>query len=178
MRGWSHGQSKDGKQVFGWGTFACGADGAGARCGSHVAMGGDRFDCGQDRLPGNRPALWVSDIDGAQPGHGEHWQVCLTQQLRDRHDAIDAGDAVFASPMRALLLRAVIPVRRHRDLAAKHAAPKPQATGPGAGCRRRHRRPTRNQRLSGNSQHSTRSIRSRTGLSSCPVDRPFRQSRP
>jgi transposase len=68
-------------------------------------------------LGGHRPALWVSDLYGAQQGHAEHWQICLAHQLRDCQYAIDAGDAVFAPRMKALLLRAVVLARRHRDLA-------------------------------------------------------------
>jgi len=68
-------------------------------------------------LGGHRPALWVSDLYGAQQGHAEHWQVCLAHQLRDCQYAIDAGEAVFAPRMKALLLRAVVLARRHRDLA-------------------------------------------------------------
>ena len=45
------------------------------------------------------------------------WQVCLAHQLRDCQYAIEAGDAVFAPRMKALLLRAVVLARRHRDLA-------------------------------------------------------------
>jgi len=41
-----------------------------------------------------------------------------TRALRDCQYAIDAGDAVFAPRMKALLLRAVVLGRRHRDLAA------------------------------------------------------------
>jgi transposase len=68
-------------------------------------------------LAGHRPALWVSDLYGAQQGHAEQWQVCLAHQLRDCQYAIEAGDAVFAPRMKALLLRAVVLARRHRDLA-------------------------------------------------------------
>ena len=68
-------------------------------------------------LDGHRPALWVSDLYGAQQGHAEAWQVCLAHQLRDCAYAIEAGDAVFAPRMKALLLRAVVLARRHRDLA-------------------------------------------------------------
>lgn len=71
-----------------------------------------------EMLAGHRPALWVSDLYAAQQGHAEHWQVCLAHQLRDCQYAIDAGDAVFAPRMKALLLRAVVLARRHRDLAA------------------------------------------------------------
>ena len=67
-------------------------------------------------LGGHRPALWVSDLYGAQQGHAEHWQVCLAHQLRDRQYAIDAGDAIFAPRMKTLLLRAVVLARRHRYL--------------------------------------------------------------
>ena len=68
-------------------------------------------------LGGYRPALWVSDLYGAQQGHADDWQVCLAHQLRDCQYATDAGDAVFAPRMKALLLRAVALARRHRDLA-------------------------------------------------------------
>ncbi len=69
-------------------------------------------------LDGHRPALWVSDLYGAQQGHAEAWQICLAHQLRDCTYAIEAGDTVFAPRMKALLLRAVVLARRSRDLAA------------------------------------------------------------
>lgn len=69
-------------------------------------------------LGGHRPALWVSDLYSAQQGHADGWQVCLAHQLRDCQYAVDAGDTVFAPRMKALLLRAVVLARRHRDLAA------------------------------------------------------------
>ena len=68
-------------------------------------------------LDGHRPALWVSDLYGAQQGHAEDWQICLAHQLRDCTYAIEAGDAVFAPRMKALLLRAVVLARRSRGLA-------------------------------------------------------------
>ena len=68
-------------------------------------------------LDGHRPALWVSDLYGAQQGHAEAWQICLAHQLRDCQYAIDAGDAVFAPRMKALLLRAAVIARRHQVLA-------------------------------------------------------------
>ena len=68
-------------------------------------------------LGGHRPALWVSDLYGAQQNHADGWQICLAHQLRDCQYAIDAGDTVFAPRMKALLLRAVVLARRHRDLA-------------------------------------------------------------
>ena len=68
-------------------------------------------------LDGHRPALWVSDLYAAQQGHAAAWQVCLAHQLRDCQFAIDAGDAIFAPRMKALLLRAVVLARRHRTLA-------------------------------------------------------------
>ncbi len=54
-----------------------------------------------------RPAIWVSDLLGAQQGHGECWQVCLAHQLRDLQYAIDAGDDVFAPIMKRIVVRAV-----------------------------------------------------------------------
>ena len=68
-------------------------------------------------LDGHRPALWVSDLYSAQQGHAEAWQVCLAHQLRDCTYAIEAGDAVFAPRMKALLLRAVVLARRRHALA-------------------------------------------------------------
>jgi hypothetical protein len=56
-------------------------------------------------LGGHRPAIWVSDLYSAQQGHAVEWQVCLAHQLRDCQFAIEAGDAVFAPRMKALLLR-------------------------------------------------------------------------
>lgn len=68
-------------------------------------------------MDGHRPALWVSDLFGAQQGHAEGWQVCLAHQLRDCQYAIEAGDSVFAPRMKAVLLRAIVLARRHRNLA-------------------------------------------------------------
>jgi len=70
-----------------------------------------------DVLDGHRPALWVSDLYGAQQGHAEAWQICLAHQLRDCTYAMEAGDTIFAPRMKALLLRAVVLARRSRDLA-------------------------------------------------------------
>jgi transposase len=83
----------------------------------HVVRRSRGADVVGEVLGGHRPALWVSDLYGAQQGHAELWQVCLAHQLRDCQYAIDAGDAVFAPRMKALLLRAVVLARRHRDLA-------------------------------------------------------------
>ena len=83
----------------------------------HVVRRSRGADVVAEVLGGHRPALWVSDLYGAQQGHAEHWQVCLAHQLRDYQYAIDAGDAVFAPRMKALLLRAAVLARRHRDLA-------------------------------------------------------------
>jgi transposase len=69
-------------------------------------------------LGGYRPALWISDLYGGQQGHADAWQVCLAHQLRDCQYAIEAGDALFAPRMKALLLRAVVLARRRHDLAA------------------------------------------------------------
>jgi transposase len=74
-------------------------------------------------LDGHRPVVWVSDLYGAQRGHAAAWQICLAHQLRDcryavEAGAVEAGDAIFAPRMKALLLRAVVLARRHRSLAA------------------------------------------------------------
>jgi transposase len=63
-------------------------------------------------LGGYRPQFWVSDLFGAQRGHADDWQICLAHQLRDLRYAIEAGDAVFAPRMKALVLRAVVLARR------------------------------------------------------------------
>ena len=68
-------------------------------------------------MDGHRPAIWVSDLYGAQRGHADDWQICVAHQLRDCTFAIEAGDAIFAPRMKALLLRAVVLARRHRTLA-------------------------------------------------------------
>jgi transposase len=68
-------------------------------------------------MAGHRPAIWVSDLYSAQRGHAEAWQICLAHQLRDCRYAAEAGDAIFAPRMKALLLRAVVLARRHRGLA-------------------------------------------------------------
>src|SRR5215210_1190917 len=68
-------------------------------------------------MAGHRPAVWVSDLYSAQRGHAAAWQICLAHQLRDCRYAVEAGDAVFAPRMKALLLRAVVLARRHRGLA-------------------------------------------------------------
>jgi transposase len=68
-------------------------------------------------MDGHRPAIWVSDLYGAQQGHADAWQVCLAHQLRDCQYAIEAGDTVFAPRMKALLLRAFVIARRRKKLA-------------------------------------------------------------
>ncbi len=62
-------------------------------------------------MGGHRPAIWVSDLYGAQQGHAETRQVCLAHQLRNCQFAIDAGDSVCAPRMKALLLRAMVIAR-------------------------------------------------------------------
>lgn len=68
-------------------------------------------------LAGHRPALWVADLYSAQQGHAADWQICLAHQLRDCQFAIEAGDAIFAPRMKALLLRACVLARRRHHLA-------------------------------------------------------------
>jgi len=82
----------------------------------HVVRRSRGADVVAEVLGGHRPALWVSDLYSAQQGHADGWQICLAHQLRDCQYAIDAGDMVFAPRMKALLLRAVVLARRHRDL--------------------------------------------------------------
>ncbi len=70
----------------------------------------------EEVLGGHRPQIWVSDLFAAQRGHADLWQVCLAHQLRDLGYAIEAGDAVFAPRLKALLLRAVLLARRRSEL--------------------------------------------------------------
>lgn len=67
-------------------------------------------------MDGHKPAIWVSDLYGGQRGHGQSWQICLAHQLRDCQYAIEAGDQIFAPPMKALLLRACALARRREQL--------------------------------------------------------------
>ncbi len=63
----------------------------------------------------HRPAVWVSDLLGAQQGHAEDWQVCLAHQIRNVQYAIDAGDDILSPMMKRVLLRAIaIGKRRER----------------------------------------------------------------
>jgi len=71
----------------------------------------------EEVLGGHRPAVWVSDLLGAQRGHAEAWQLCLAHQLRDCNFASEAGDAIFAPPLKRLILRAVAIGRRRARLA-------------------------------------------------------------
>jgi len=71
----------------------------------------------EEVLDDHRPALWVSDLYGAQQGYADEWQICLSHQLRDCQYAIEAGDMVFAPPMKRLILRAFVLARRRQNLA-------------------------------------------------------------
>jgi transposase len=65
-------------------------------------------------MDGVTPLVWVSDLYGAQQGHGRDWQVCLAHQLRDVQYAIDDGDNVLSPRLKRLLLRATS-IGRRRD---------------------------------------------------------------
>ena len=66
----------------------------------------------------HRPQVWVSDLFSAQKTHpAAAWQVCLAHQLRDCQYGIDAGDEIFSSRMKRLLLRAFVLQRRWSALA-------------------------------------------------------------
>jgi len=58
-------------------------------------------------MDGHKPE--ISDLYSSQSNHpATQWQVCLAHQLRDCKYAIDAGDKLFASAMKRLLLRAFV----------------------------------------------------------------------
>lgn len=68
----------------------------------------------KDLFGPNRPGVWVSDMLGAQRGHGGTWQVCLAHLIRDAKYATDDGDTAFSAPFRRLLLRAMA-IGKRRD---------------------------------------------------------------
>jgi transposase len=71
----------------------------------------------EDFLDGHRPDYWVSDRLAAQMGWAkkEH-QVCLAHLIRDVQYAIDAGDSIFAPPLKTLLQDACAIGRRREQL--------------------------------------------------------------
>ncbi len=83
----------------------------------HVIRGSRGAGVVGEVMAGHRPAIWVSDLYSAQQGHAADWQICLAHQLRDCQFAIEAGDAIFAPRMKALLLRAFVLARRRLHLA-------------------------------------------------------------
>jgi transposase len=83
----------------------------------HVVRNSRAASVVTETMAGHRPSIWVSDLYGAQQGHADLWQICLAHQLRDCQYAIEAGDAIFAPRMKALLLRAVVLARRRKTLA-------------------------------------------------------------
>ncbi len=58
------------------------------------------------------PKVWVSDLYGAQLGHGKEHQMCLAHQIRNLKYAVECGDKVFAPGMRKLLCEAMDVVQR------------------------------------------------------------------
>src|SRR3989337_532283 len=71
-------------------------------------------------MNGHRPHAWVSDLYGAQRNNPAYqWQVCLSHQLRDCEYAIEAGDSLFATQMKRVLLRAFVIYKRRDHLKEK-----------------------------------------------------------
>lgn len=69
-------------------------------------------------LEDHEPEVWVSDLFGSQANNlAKQWQVCLAHQLRDCQYAIDAGDVLFTSQMKALFKRALAIHHRRGQLA-------------------------------------------------------------
>ena len=72
----------------------------------------------EEVLGKHRPEVWVSDLYNPQRNHpADQWQVCLAHQPRDCQYAIEAGDKVFASVMKRVLLRAFVIHHRRERLA-------------------------------------------------------------
>lgn len=67
-------------------------------------------------MAGHRPEVWVADLYSAQRGHADRRQICLAHQLRDCQYAIEAGDTVFAPPVKKLMRRAVALSHRREKL--------------------------------------------------------------
>jgi len=84
----------------------------------HIIRASRGADVIQEVMADHRPQVWVSDLFSAQKTHpAESWQVCLAHQLRDCQYGIDAGDAVFSTRMKRLILRAFVLQKRWLDLA-------------------------------------------------------------
>lgn len=84
----------------------------------HIIRASRGADVIQAVMADHRPQVWVSDLFSAQKTHpAESWQVCLAHQLRDCQYGIDAGDDIFSTRMKTLLLRAFVLQRRWLDLA-------------------------------------------------------------
>ena len=99
----------------------------------HVIRNSRAKAVAEEVMAGHKPAIWVSDLYGAQRGHGKAWQICLAHQLRDCQYAIEAGDEIFTPRMKTLLLRA-IPQATATE--GRHACG--LCLGPGASARQGH----------------------------------------
>jgi transposase len=84
----------------------------------HIIRPSRGSDVIREVMADHRPQVWVSDLFSAQKTHpAESWQVCLAHQLRDCQYGIDAGDEIFSTRMKRLLLRAFVLQKRWLDLA-------------------------------------------------------------
>lgn len=84
----------------------------------HIIRPSRGSDVIQEVMADHRPEVWVSDLFSAQKTHpAASWQVCLAHQLRDCQYGIDAGDDIFSTRMKRLLLRAFVLRKRWLDLA-------------------------------------------------------------
>ena len=85
----------------------------------HVIRPSRAGDVIREVMEDHRPQIWGSDLFSVQKTHpAEDWQVCLAHQLRDCQYGIDAGDEIFSSRMKRILLRAFVLHRRWSNLAA------------------------------------------------------------
>jgi transposase len=83
----------------------------------HVIRPSRGADVIAEVMGNHQPEVWVSDLYSAQKTHpAVQWQVCLAHQLRDCQYGIDAGDQVFSTRMKAVILRSFVIQRRWPDL--------------------------------------------------------------
>lgn len=83
----------------------------------HVIRPSRGADVITEVMDNHQPDVWISDLFTAQKTHPAlKWQVCLAHQIRDCQYGIDAGDQVFSTRMKAVILRSFVVKRKWPDL--------------------------------------------------------------